>query len=160
MNKTAIITMLALLVALAIAIACTEDDSIRDGEAVPQTRSGAAYTLDDLLDAMEWVESKGDVNAIGDGGNAVGCLQIWKIYVDDVNRINRLNWDSREWSASIKWEYYSRTKRSISRKMAKTYMEYYASAERLGREPTFEDMARIHNGGPNGYKKECTEKVQ
>ena len=28
---------------------------------------------------------------------------------------------------------------------------------RLGRTPTNEDLARIHNGGPNGYKKTATD---
>jgi hypothetical protein len=32
-------------------------------------------------------------------------------------------------------------------------MKKYATAKRLGRAPTVEDIARIHNGGPNGYKK-------
>ena len=27
----------------------------------------------------------------------------------------------------------------------------YATEGRLGRPPTYEDMARIHNGGPNGH---------
>ena len=31
-------------------------------------------------------------------------------------------------------------------------MERYATKIRLGHDPTDEDIARIHNGGPNGYK--------
>ncbi len=31
-------------------------------------------------------------------------------------------------------------------------MNRYAIASRLGHAPTDEDMARIHNGGLNGYK--------
>jgi hypothetical protein len=38
------------------------------------------------------------------------------------------------------------------------YMDRYATAERLGHEPTIEDIARIHNGGPDGYKKSSTDK--
>jgi hypothetical protein len=37
------------------------------------------------------------------------------------------------------------------------YMERYATPKRLGREVTVEDIARIHNGGPNGWKKGVTE---
>ena len=37
-------------------------------------------------------------------------------------------------------------------------MKRYATEHRLGRKVTQEDIARIHNGGPNGYKKESTEK--
>ena len=32
----------------------------------------------------------------------------------------------------------------------------YANEKRLGRKVTNEDRARIHNGGPNGYKKKAT----
>ena len=32
-------------------------------------------------------------------------------------------------------------------------MQKYATKARLGHEPTVEDVARIHNGGPDGWKK-------
>ena len=43
--------------------------------------------LELLIPVLIHVESGGDVNAIGDMGEAVGCLQIHEIMVDDVNRI-------------------------------------------------------------------------
>ena len=45
-----------------------------------------------LIPLLLQVETGGcaDPNtAIGDNGNAVGCLQIWKIVVKDVNRIQK-----------------------------------------------------------------------
>ena len=36
-------------------------------------------------------------------------------------------------------------------------MKKYATKKRLGHNPTAEDIARIHNGGPNGFKKGGTE---
>ncbi|XP_022088600.1 lysozyme-like [Acanthaster planci] len=36
------------------------------------------------------------------------------------------------------------------------YMERYAIYSRLGHNPTCEDFARIHNGGPNGFKNPAT----
>ncbi len=42
---------------------------------------------DRLLSAIIQVESNGDPHAIGDGGRAVGVLQIWPITVADANRI-------------------------------------------------------------------------
>ena len=36
------------------------------------------------------------------------------------------------------------------------YMKRYATEARLGHAPTDEDLARIHNGGPNGYKNPAT----
>ena len=50
----------------------------------------SSATFEDLLDAIESVESGGNANAVGDNNRAVGSFQIWKIYVDDVNRIIRL----------------------------------------------------------------------
>ena len=37
------------------------------------------------------------------------------------------------------------------------YMRRYATPARLGRPVTQEDVARIHNGGPNGYKNPATK---
>jgi len=36
------------------------------------------------------------------------------------------------------------------------YMNRYATSKRLGRTPTCQDYARIHNGGPKGYTKSAT----
>ena len=105
--------------------------------------------LDRVIEAIEQVESGGDVNALGDyldgEHRAVGCLQIWKIYVLDVNRIS-----------GRKFSFEDRLCKAKSYEMARIYLQFYARSERIGHEPTAEDYARIHNGGPNGYKKECT----
>ena len=104
--------------------------------------------LDKLLWAIKQVESGGDPNAVGDEGAAVGAYQIHKIYVDDLNRIygeGLFTYEDR-WNEIKSWT------------MVRRYLLHYATEERLGRKPTLEDMARIHNGGPNGYKKECTKK--
>ena len=45
-----------------------------------------------------------------------------------------------------------------SEQVMQGYSNRYATEDRLGHIPTNEDIARIHNGGPDGYKKECTEK--
>ena len=37
-------------------------------------------------------------------------------------------------------------------------MDRYGTESRLGHSPTDEDMARMHNGGPNGHKNKATEK--
>ena len=117
--------------------------------------SGA--TFEDLLDAIEWVESRGDANAVGDNGKAIGSFQIHKIYVDDINRINKLKHIDK-YSSPLQWEYYHRENRPCSRIMVREYLGYYATNKRIGRKPTFEDMARIHNGGPDGWKSPSTEK--
>ena len=91
------------------------------------------HTFEDLLGAIEWVESKGRANAIGDNGNAVGSFQIWKIYVDDVNRI--LGHDF--------YSYDDRFNRNKSLNMAAFYLTHYGG--------TFEEMAAKHVAGPDGH---------
>lgn len=94
-----------------------------------------------LIRAIEQVESGGDTQAIGDGGSAVGCLQIHPEVVTEVNRINnQFTLEDR----------YSRVK---SYAMARIYLncwgEFYK--HRSGEKPTDEIYARIWNGGPRGY---------
>jgi len=108
----------------------------------------STITLDDLLDAIAWVESKNNPSAIGDNGAAIGAYQIHKICVDDVNRI----------LGRQAFVYEDRYNPEKSREMVVFYLGHYATEQRIGRLPTFKDMARIHNGGPNGWKKKSTEK--
>jgi len=127
----------------------------RVGKGLPESASGF-FSFEDLLDAIEWVESKGNANAIGDNGKAVGSFQIHKIYVDDVNRIERLTHKDK-YLSPLQWKYYNRKSPYCSRWMVKTYLEHYATRKCLGHKPTLEDMARIHNGGLDGWKKESTK---
>ncbi len=106
-----------------------------------------AQSFDDLLDAIEWVESKGDPWPVGDDGNAVGAYQIHKIYVDDVNRIIQKDGVGR--IKNLRFTYADRTNKKQSRMMVWIYLNHYGG--------TFEEMARKHNGGPNGHNKDCTK---
>ena len=103
---------------------------------------------DELLDAICQVESACDPSAVGDNGNAIGAYQIWKSY-----------WkDAVEYDPSIGGTYKDCYNKEYSEKIVKAYFARYATEKRLGRKVTDEDRARIHNGGPNGYKKKATEK--
>jgi hypothetical protein len=119
------------------------------------------YTFDDLLDAIEQVESGGDPNAIGTDGE-IGSFQITKIYVDDVNRILGGNI----------YSYDDRRNKDKSRNMVCIYIDYWAGIavssfmlDNWAMKNLFEELnykqfeigARIHNGGPNGWKKESTK---
>ena len=97
--------------------------------------------MDRLLDAIMWVESKGDPRAIGDCGNAVGAYQIWKIYVDDVNRIVSLHHAVPD---RHMFTYSDRFNPILSRSMTRIFIIHY------GRDD-LERMARVHNGGPRGH---------
>lgn len=92
------------------------------------------------------VESGGNNYAVGAHGE-LGALQISEAVIQDVNRIYGVYY--------IHADAYNR---EASIEIATKYLNYYASKERLGREPTWEDLARIWNGGPNGYQKNSTIK--
>lgn len=79
---------------------------------------------------------------------AIGPYQIWKIY-----------WkDALEFDPTIGGKYEDCFDRQYSERVVIAYMKRYATEKRLGRTPRYEDMARIHNGGPNGHKKSATDK--
>ena len=105
-----------------------------------------AKPSDSLINAIIKVESNDNVNVIGDNGKAVGCMQIWKVVVDDVNKVSKLQYN-----------YNDRFNTEKSIEIFQLYINKYATAKRLGRTPTDEDMARIWNGGPNGFKKAGTK---
>jgi hypothetical protein len=99
-----------------------------------------------LLLALIIVESHGDNKAIN--GDAVGCLQITPVVVEDVNRIAGTNFTLQD-----------RYDRQKSIQMAEIYLKYYGQVytKKTGKQPDNEIYARIWNGGPNGWKKTSTE---
>lgn len=74
---------------------------------------------DCFTEAMIWRESRGKENAIGDGGKAVGVLQLHKIMVDDANRICRMNGDN------VKYTYNDRYSREKSIEIFNIIQEHY-----------------------------------
>ena len=103
--------------------------------------------LNDVLAAIRVVESNNNPNAVGDNGNAIGIYQIWKPY-----------WKDATERSGIDGKYLDCYNVDYADRIVRAYMKRYATERRLGRKVTQEDIARIHNGGPNGYKKESTEK--
>jgi hypothetical protein len=103
--------------------------------------------MTDVLAAIRIVESNDDPDAVGDGGDSIGCYQIQKCY-----------WlDAKEFS-DLGGTYLDCYNRGYADRTVRFYMARYATERRLGREVTQEDIARIHNGGPNGHKKSATLK--
>jgi len=96
---------------------------------------------DKLLDAIIYVESRGDDSAIGDGGLAVGCLQIHPIAVREVNRLIK----SDEYTLDDRYD------RSKSIEMF-NIIRWHTLNE------SYEKLARNWNGGSNGHKKKSTIK--
>ncbi|MBI2476400.1 MAG: hypothetical protein HYV67_04125 [Candidatus Taylorbacteria bacterium] len=104
-----------------------------------------------VINALIQVESAGNDLALGDTNlihKAYGCLQIRQPCVDDVNRRLGTNYRAEDCLGN----------RTLSILICRAYIGMYATEKRLGHEPTSEDMARIWNGGPNGFRKAGTQK--
>ncbi len=189
-----------IIIAILLTI-CTYTSSMKSEDTETELPLGYVSSLnfEDLLDSLEYVESRGDPNAVGDyeivkyssipqwsyplkkygkgkvlvyydddddnfyEAQGIGAYQIHKDYVDDCNKI--AGGDS-SWASNNTYTYGDRWNRDKSREMTWLYLDYY-SKKVINSDPQllnycpqikwFELMARIHNGGPNGWKKESTK---
>lgn len=98
--------------------------------------------MERLFNAFVYVESKGNDNAIGDKGNAVGCVQMWPIMVDEVNRL-----------AKTTYTYSDRLNRSKCREMFGLLMKYKNVR-------TIDQAIKVWNPKSNGkaYRKAYAER--
>ena len=96
-----------------------------------------------LLSAIMFVESSYDDLAYNAYEDAVGCLQIRKCMVDDVNRILKLKKLHKRFTYSCRWSRYK------SIEMFDVYCKHYNLT-------TSEEIARCWNGGPRGMTNEIT----
>lgn len=99
-----------------------------------------------ILDAIRAVEtgsSKDPANAVGDAGKALGPYQIHKSYwLDAVEHDPSLARDGLT--------YQSVRDRNYAEKVILAYWSRYAKRW------THEELARVHNGGPKGTRKDAT----
>lgn len=96
-----------------------------------------------LIDAIIWVESRGNAKAVGDNGEAVGILQIHRVCVDDVNRI----------LGKDQYTYADRLNVEKSRQMFGIYSAFYS---KYHKDWSQQGIARRWNGGPWGHRKTAT----
>ena len=96
-----------------------------------------------LLSAIIHVESGNNDSAYNSYEDAVGCLQIRKCMVDDVNRILFRQ------KSDLKFSYSDRWLRDKSIKMFDIYCKHYGLT-------TAEEIARCWNGGPRGMNNPST----
>ncbi len=113
-----------------------------------------------LIEAISFVENQAqDPNAVGDKhltAHAYGLLQIRQPYLDDVNRIageevykkwgkETLTVEDMKDKEKAEWAFV-------------VYMSHYGKVytRRTGEIPTIEVYARMHNGGPNGWRRDST----
>lgn len=95
--------------------------------------------------ALHQVETSGRFGAIkGDNGKALGPFQIHKVYWLDAMAFDR----------TIGGRYEDCSDYLYSQKVVNAYLLRYAKAAvAIG---DVESLARIHNGGPTGYKRNST----
>ena len=104
------------------------------------------YTTDTLLlSAIMFVESRHNDSAYCASEDAVGCLQIRKTMVRDVNRILKHQGDSIKYKMKDRWD------RIKSIEIFNIYCAHYGLV-------TEEAKARCWNGGPRGLTKKATQK--
>ena len=101
------------------------------------------YTLDTLVSAIMFIESSYNDSAYRADEDAVGCLQIRKCMVNDVNRILKRQ------KSDLKFTYSSRWSRDSSIQMFEIYCKHYNLT-------TNEEIARCWNGGPKGINNPAT----
>jgi len=104
-----------------------------------RNNSVSSRDLERLLDAIAQVESNNYSRAVGDGGRALGRYQIHKAYWKDGIRI-----------LGVKWSYRDASDPQKARQVVRAYLSHY------GKGKTLIQIARIHNGGPRGYRKKAT----
>lgn len=108
---------------------------------------------EDLINAIIYVESRGNDSAIGDGGKAVGCLQIHPICVREVNRILRKR------KSNVRYSLQDRYNRVKSVQIFSIITEHHwKCCEYVTFMEYAEIVSRKWNGGPRGDKKKATLK--
>lgn len=83
------------------------------------------------------------------GKTSDNIYQLRVLYVHDCNRITNGKYDFRERDRYVRW---------MSERMMYEYWKFYGGMYEsiVGKMPTYEVLARIHNGGPDGWKKADT----
>jgi hypothetical protein len=107
------------------------------------TASATTYT--NLVRAIHMVESGGQINAKdGDNGRAIGPFQIHKSYWADATTYDK----------TIGGRYEDCRNYDYALKIVNAYLHRYG--KRFIEAENWQALARIHNGGPNGWKIKAT----
>ena len=97
-----------------------------------------------LVDAVMYVESRNNPNAWNKREDACGVLQIRPIMINDVNRILSKKNTPKVYTLNDRWN------------KTKSIEIFYIIQKYYSPNGTPERIARVWNGGPNGYKKPQT----
>ena len=114
--------------------------------------SSEAESLDEIIEVLKFVETTYNPDAVGDFDEngipkSYGILQIQQGAIDDVNRRYGTSY-THEDAFQI----------ACAEEIFKLYIQMWTEHlnKKEGREATSEDIVRIWNGGPRGYKKKST----
>ena len=102
-----------------------------------------------LIPALIQVESSGNNWKVGDKKRfykAYGCLQIRELMCVDVDKRWHTHYKASDCLGN----------RKLSILICLRYYRLYDTARVVGHRPTLEDLARMWNGGPFGFKKRST----
>lgn len=102
-----------------------------------------------LFAAMRQVESFNGRKPVGDKGRSRGVYHVQACYVADVNRIYGTRFTLTDRDDPVK-----------AHRIVRLYLSHYGRAYTrvTGKLATCEVLARIHNGGPQGWRKKATIK--
>jgi hypothetical protein len=101
------------------------------------------YSLDTIITAIMFIESSYNDSAYCASEDAVGCLQIRKCMVNDVNRILKKQGKTKRFTYNSRWY------RDSSIQIFEIYCKYYKLT-------TAEEISRCWNGGPRGINNPAT----
>lgn len=113
------------------------------GELISSMMVAFNLTLNPLFDAIAQIET-------GNGRYGNNVYQLRDIYIDDVNRI----------LGRKEYKYEDKFDVGKSREMMVIYWNRYGSIyeSKTGNAVSYSVLARIHNGGPDGWKKYATKR--
>lgn len=110
-----------------------------------ETKQAEPIDRTDLVQALIMVESSGREDAYNASEDAVGCLQIRRVMVKDVNRILKKQGKDKHFKLKDRWD----CNKAVE--IFEIYTDYYyPNADN-------ETVARGWNGGPKGHNKQATE---
>lgn len=111
------------------------------------SNSLSAHNLQEIRDILKHVETNYNPDKTGDGGNSYGILQIQNGVILDINRVFGTDYVHED---------------AFDESCAEEIFELYISMwskkleRRENRPVTEEDIVRMWNGGPRGYKRHST----
>ena len=111
------------------------------------TTAAIGNNLKEIRDVLKHVESNHNPTLVGDNGRSWGILQIQLIAIEDVNRKYGTNY-THEDAFDV----------ACAEEIFELYVTMWAThlEKKHGRSATAEDIVRIWNGGPDGYRESGT----